>query len=124
MSKQTSEKFFGLRAPCADCPFACGSSVDRSLSTQRKRAIAADLIRGETFVCHKTLDHEAEDTQHKALMCAGARDVLAKHGQLHHTAKQVAVEQIARRLNLSVPELKENLDTYPDFDSWINSYNN
>jgi hypothetical protein len=66
---------FDLKKPCRNCPFLV-SPPFAGLGARRRREIAAGLIAGRSFSCHKTTKH-CEDTGEplhsaKEQMCAGA----------------------------------------------------
>lgn len=77
---------YGLKRPCAECPFLKGSPLNESLSKARLREFA----EGE-FACHKTAELRessqagvseyvgGEESQH----CAGALIALERAGRPH-----------------------------------------
>lgn len=124
MSDLDPTRYFGLKKPCAHCPFR----ADRvfPLHHERRVEIAADLMRGEEFVCHKTItyldddsDDEDADTTHTATdqtharSCAGARETARRSGITSQP------EQIARRLGCDVPDVDTASPVYDNLAQWI-----
>lgn len=62
---------FVLKKTCKDCPFVLGSSTNTTLSTKRIQQIKSDLIQGQSFSCHKTVDYDGEKKK-KEQHCVGA----------------------------------------------------
>lgn len=122
MSRLAPTEFFSLDRPCGNCPFRTDKPAF-GLRRERATEIANALRRGETFVCHKTVDYsEREDGgpgagQERSRMCAGARATLSP--------TMVDAEQLASRMyemGLSpdpVPDLEPDLPVAEDLDSWI-----
>jgi hypothetical protein len=73
-----------MKGPCDSCPFR----KDKKFHLRKGRAedIAAGLMRGESFHCHKTIDYgAAEDPDdrpfnHAEQFCGGALVTLLKQG--------------------------------------------
>src|SRR5688500_15414726 len=86
-------------SPCTDCPFR----YDRPAYPTRGRVLALekDLTSGNTFLCHKTLDYNADDEGPRQTRgtqtCAGAAIMLERMGQPNQAM------QIAERLGLYAP---------------------
>lgn len=68
---------FDLKKPCKDCPFLCGSSTNRTLTTERIEGIKEDLLNDQAFICHKTLGLSSSEQQH----CGGAMIFLEKQNK-------------------------------------------
>jgi hypothetical protein len=66
---------FNLTKPCKDCPFIEGSSTNTTLEEGRIKGIANDLMAGNSFQCHKTLNTAKKEH------CAGALLYLEREGQ-------------------------------------------
>ena len=71
---------FGLKRPCANCPFR--TDIPPFLHPERAQGICdAMLVADESFWCHKTIDY-SEDSEgsitRKTQHCAGAMILLEK----------------------------------------------
>lgn len=126
MSNRDPNEFFALTHPCGNCPFR--SDKPSFLTPERAEGIASDLLKGDTFVCHKTLEYDCDDNgdeytdQSAARMCAGARATLDRHAQSNsYTSPVVQSEQVALRLGFDFPHVADDVAVYDSFDEWIDA---
>lgn len=129
MSLLDPTEFFALDRPCGNCPFRT-DKPPFPLRRERAEEIADSLRRGESFVCHRTVDYTDRDEetpgsgQDKARMCAGARATLARETP-GGEPRMIDAEQMARRMYMMglltdpVPELSEDIPVPDGLDSWI-----
>jgi hypothetical protein len=78
---------------CSNCPFRNDEHAIH-LSEGRLDSIKEALLRGENFVCHKTV--YSKDSKQKPLMCAGAYEFLIKNkqpNQIMQIAERIGVEK-------------------------------
>lgn len=101
---------FGLKKPCADCPFR-KDSLKGWLGEERAQDIADAVTENDqTFACHKTVHHHDEEVEEEEVdeaewneeqanrqHCAGAIAMVEAEG------KPNAMLQIAERLGLRDP---------------------
>lgn len=75
------------KAPCAKCPFRM--DVPIYLRAARRSEIAASLLRGETFPCHATVEHDEEGDAcgGEWTPCSGAEKALMAVGQTTQMAR-------------------------------------
>ena len=92
----TSE-IYRVTKPCSNCPFLDNNKAIM-LADGRLDEIKADLLKGGSFNCHKTvydLDENMEHTKKQELkMCAGAYQFLKKENKPNQQM------QIAQRLGI------------------------
>lgn len=106
---------FTLYQPCRDCPFR----TDRSfpLRRARKEEIADALLSGQTFDCHKTVEHDEEGEGYstsKSLHCAGAAIILEKlemPNQMMRICERIGMYD-RRTLDMDAP-------VFDTFEDWI-----
>ncbi len=104
---------FKLTSPCRDCPFLL--SREFPLREGRRADIAASLLNGGQFHCHKTVDYsDDEPNPNGAQQCAGSLIVLERMGQPHQMMR------IAERLGVYDPsKLDMDADVPEDLLEWI-----
>lgn len=71
---------FDLKKTCKDCPFVLGSSTNKTLHHKRIPQIKRDLLGGQSFSCHKTVNY-GEETKKKEQHCVGAMMWLYERGR-------------------------------------------
>lgn len=88
---------FELKAPCSDCPFIKGGTMNKSLAEGRIKDIVHSITNEQkSFTCHKTLQDyypNSKGEQH----CAGALIFLENIGE-HGRPNQAM--RIAERLGM------------------------
>lgn len=89
---------YRITKKCSNCPFRDDEHAIY-LSEGRLDEIKAALLRGENFVCHKTV--YSNDPKQKRLMCAGAYEFLIASKQPNQ------IMQIAERLGVECHIYKE-----------------
>ena len=106
------KKFLSLKKSCAGCPFSKAETAVK-LRYERREGIAATLIQGTTFSCHKTVDYSNEDEPDtsESVLCFGAASALHKGGY-----PPVQAERIAARLGFARDDY-ECLETDTTYDS-------
>lgn len=99
---------FDLKKPCKDCPFVCGSSINKSLAEGRIEEIVHSIVNEDaSFTCHKTLGYDGKKVDHQH--CAGATIYLERIGEY---GRPNQVLRIAERLGL-YDRTKMELDFEP-----------
>lgn len=106
-----------LTRPCVDCPFVRAEKHRDWLMKARVEEIAASLLKGESFPCHKTVNYGGEDEDgnptsawdKNTKLCAGSMIFLTKLGEPNQAM------QVAERLGFWSPDVLEGSETV--FDS-------
>ncbi len=90
-----SNMHFGLKRPCANCPFR--TDIRPFLTPARAAEICNAMLADESFWCHKTIDYDGESdgaTTKKTQHCAGALILLERldrPNQLMRIAERLGV---------------------------------
>jgi hypothetical protein len=119
----TSDRYFRLRQPCANCPFR--SDVPKYLGIDRVKGIADSLRDGASFPCHKTtvLAEVDEDGREdlvegkNSAMCAGALITMERED----FANQI-MRSCERLGSYDKTRLKMDSPVYDGLSAWVNSY--
>lgn len=115
-----------MRTPCESCPFR--TDVAAFLRAERVREIAASVLRGSSFPCHKTTSFEEDDEGDTFVVpgpgevqCAGAEIFLAHQGQSTQMARiaerlgqRVATLDMAAPVFRSAGEMERAQDDYEE----------
>ena len=108
---------FGLKRPCANCPFRKGQGETFKLGAERIEKIA----EADAFQCHKTVDYENFDDKikrqgDKPQQCADLMAVLACE------KKPNAIMQIGERLGYFKPDKLVHEDAYETIETALEAH--
>lgn len=101
----TEHKPYGMKTPCATCPFR--KDISPYLTRWRVREIERSLVQAE-FACHKTTEHDDEGEHvptSREIHCAGALILCEKEGrpsQMMRIAEQLGLYD-PRQLDMAAP---------------------
>lgn len=107
---------FGLRGPCADCPFRTDKPF--YLGQARREEIADGLRAGADFPCHKTIDYSHDDGGRRTpgtQFCGGALATIERGDDGPNQGMR-----IAERLGMYDPSRLDPDAPVPDgLDAWV-----
>jgi hypothetical protein len=109
---------FDLKRPCASCPFRKGKGSAFRLTAQR----LAEIRRGVSFQCHKTVDYDEWDDDIKRQgerpqQCAGLMALLHRHRE------QNQITQVAVRMGVLDPaQLDPKDEAYATWRDALNAH--
>lgn len=113
---------FGLKAPCADCPFRKDKRFE--LGSRRRAEELAQVARSGGFDCHKTVDWEEDGPgqvkRNGTQKCAGATITAVKGGELPFLIR-VAL-QLGHAPKGYLDDLDYDSALYDSLDAWVASY--
>lgn len=110
---------FGLRGPCADCPFR--SDKPFHLGPGRRQEIADGLRAGADFPCHKTIDYTAHEDEGRGQRtpgtqwCGGALATIERGDEGPNQSMR-----IGERLGLYDPSrIDPDAPVHDGLDEWV-----
>jgi hypothetical protein len=107
---------FKLTKPCANCPFRKGQGESFMLGTER----VMEILNGNAFQCHKTVDYNHEDDPYKRQgknpqQCVGVMSLL------HRAQLPNQIMQVAERLRAVTPDYFDKLDHGAVYDDVVDA---
>lgn len=108
---------FDLKKPCGNCPFRKGQGERFNLGTER----CLEILNGEAFQCHKTVDYRYEDDPYKRQgkkpqQCAGVMSLL------HRAGLPNQIMRVAERLGAADFSKLDHTDVYGDMAEAIEAH--